>query len=130
MSPAQAEVQHDGGDLLTRISTEMVRAQKHYFGKGPTSTKSYMLDDFLLVVMRGNRTVAEQTMLDSGQPDLVREFRQQFENEMTSRLVAMVEELTGREVLGFQSQILFDPDVVVELFFFDKPAGEPDAVAG
>ena len=120
------EIQRDGGDLLTRISTEMVRAQKRYFGKGPTATKTYLLDDFLLVVMRGSRTVAEATMLDFGRADLVREFRQQFENEMTSRLVGTIEELTGRSVLGYQSQILFDPDVVIELFFFDTPPGEPD----
>jgi uncharacterized protein YbcI len=109
-----------GTDLLAQISSEMVRAQKKHFGKGPTSTKSYLLDDFLIVVMRGNRTVAEDTMLEFGRLDLVREFRQQFENEMTSRLVGTVERLTGRTVLGYQSQILFEPDVVVELFFFES----------
>src|SRR3954470_16635056 len=130
-----------GSDLLAHISTEMVRAQKKYFGKGPTSAKSYLLDDFLLIVMRGSRTVAEQTMLDFGQADLVRHFRQQFENEMTSRLVDMVEGLTGRTVLGYQSQVLFTPEVVLEVFFFDKPpagailtgeirAGQADPAAG
>jgi uncharacterized protein YbcI len=106
---------------LARISTEMVRAQKKFFGKGPTSAKSYMIDDFLLIVMRGSRTVAEQTMLDFGQGDLVRHFRQQFENEMTSRLTGLIEELTGRKVLGYQSQVLFRPEVVLEIFFFDEP---------
>jgi len=36
-----------GGELLARISNEMVRAQKEFFGKGPTKAKSYMLDDML-----------------------------------------------------------------------------------
>jgi uncharacterized protein YbcI len=119
----------DGSELLSRISTEMVRAQKEYFGRGPSQTKSYMLDDFLLIVMRGSRTRAEQTMIDFGQQDLVREFRQQFENEMTSRLVGMVEELTGRKVRGYQSQILFEPEVVIEIFFFEQPAEESEVEA-
>lgn len=114
-----------GNDLLSRISTEMVRAQKKYFGKGPESTKSYMLDDFLLIVMRGNQTVAERSMIEFGQETRVRDFRQHFENEMTTRLVDMIEELTGRKVLGYQSQMIFAPDVVVELFFFDREAEEP-----
>jgi uncharacterized protein YbcI len=118
-----------GSDLLSRISTEMVRAQKKFFGKGPTSAKSYMVDDFLLIVMRGGRTVAEETMLEFGQRDLVRNFRQQFENEMTSRLTGMVEDLTGRRVLGYQSQIIFEPDVVLEAFFFDRPAAESEVHA-
>ena len=114
----------DGSDLLARISREMVRAQKKYFGRGPTSAKSYMIDDFLLVIMRGSRTVAEQTMLDFGQADLVRNFRQQFENEMTGRLTGMIEDVTGRNVLGYQSQVLFEPEVVLEIFFFEDRVDE------
>jgi uncharacterized protein YbcI len=116
------EQEPSGADLLSRLSTEMVRAQKKYFGRGPSETKSYMLDDFLLIVMRGSQTQAERTMIEFGRNDLVREFRQQFENEMTSRLVGMVEELTERKVRGYQSQVLFDPEVVVEMFFFEEPA--------
>ena len=119
------EAEH-GSDLLARISTEMVRAQKKYFGKGPESAKSYMMDDFLLIVMRGSQTVAEKTMVEFGREDEVRSFRQTFENEMTSRLTGMIEELTGRKVLGYQSQFLFEPEVVIELFFFDE-SGHPDA---
>ena len=113
-----------GGDLLTQISNQMVHAQKKFFGKGPTSAKSYMLDDMLLIVMRGGFTTAEVTMLQFGQQDLVRQFRQIFENEMTERLHKMIEDLTGRKVLTYQSQILFEPDVVVEMFLFDSEGGK------
>lgn len=112
-----------GHALLARISSEMVRAQKEFFGKGPTSAKSYMLDDMLVTVMRGGLTTAEKTMLEFGHPDQVRGFRQLFENEMTERLTGSIEELTGRTVVNYQSQVMFDPDVIVELFVFDEPLG-------
>ena len=108
--------------MLVRISNEMVRAQKRFFGKGPTEAKSYMLDDFLLVVMRDGLTTAEKTMLEFGNPDQVRQFRQLFENEMTGRLIDIVEQATGRKVLTYQSQIMFGPDRVVEMFVFDDQA--------
>jgi uncharacterized protein YbcI len=111
-----------GGDLLMRISNEMVRAQKKFFGKGPDQAKSYLLDDMLVIVMRGGMTTAEETMLDFGQADMVREFRQLFENEMTGRLTHMIQELTGRKVVNYQSQVMFDPHIVVEMFVFDEPA--------
>jgi uncharacterized protein YbcI len=101
----------------------MVRAQKEFFGKGPTQVKSYLLDDLLIIVMRGGLTTAEQTMLNFGHPDLVRQFRQLFQNEMTQRLTDIVEELTGRKVATYQSQVLFSPDVVVEFFVLEEPAG-------
>jgi uncharacterized protein YbcI len=112
-----------GGTLLTQISNAMVQAQKNFFGRGPSSAKSYMLDDMLIIVMRGGFTTAEETMLEFGQQDMVRSFRQLFENEMTSRLQGMIEELTGRRVVTYQSQILFEPDVVVEMFLFDSEGG-------
>jgi hypothetical protein len=42
-----------------------------------------VMDDLLLIVMRGGMTRAERTMLDFGQHDLLRGFRQTFENEMS-----------------------------------------------
>ena len=115
-----------GQGLLARLSNEMVRAQKQFFSKGPTEAKSYLLDDLLIIVMRGGLTTAEKTMLQFGQADQVRQFRQLFENEMTERLCGMVEELTGRKVLTYQSQVMFEPDVVVEMFVFDSLADADD----
>jgi uncharacterized protein YbcI len=115
--------------LLAKISTEVVRTLKDSFGKGPLKAKSYMLDDFLLVVMRGGVTVAEQTMLDRGHGDLVRQFRQTYQNEIGDVLVAKVEALTGRNVANYQSQVLFDPHIVMEIFFFDDTAADGDSAA-
>jgi uncharacterized protein YbcI len=118
------EADYQGQSLLARISTEVVRTIKDSFGKGPVKAKSYMLDDFLLVVMRGGVTVAEQTMLDRGHGDLVRQFRQTYQNEMGTELVSKVEAMTGRKVVNYQSQILFEPHIVMEIFFFEDTAGE------
>ncbi len=123
----EAPHEHDGDhaeSLLARISNEMVRAQKHWFGKGPTQARSYLVDDLLFIVMRGGLTRAEETMLEFGQQDQVRQFRQLFENEMTERLTGMVEEVTGRKVLTYQSQVLFGPAVVIEMFVFDERGRE------
>jgi uncharacterized protein YbcI len=110
-----------GGDMLARLSDEMVHAKKQFFGKGPEQAKSYMLDDMLIVVMRGGLTTAEQTMLKFGRPALVRQFRQLFEDEMTEHLTSLVEQTTGRRVVNYQSQVMFDPDIIVEMFVFEEP---------
>jgi uncharacterized protein YbcI len=116
--------------LLSKISTEVVRTLKDSFGKGPVRAKSYLLDDFLIVVMRGGVTVAEQTMLDRGHSDLVRKFRQAYQNEMGDELMAKIETLTGRKVVTYQSQVLFDPHVVMEVFFFGDTVSSDGVVSG
>jgi uncharacterized protein YbcI len=116
-----AEVTEERGPgLLAQVSNEMVKAQKEFFGRGPENAKAYVLDDVLIVIMRGGLTTAERTMLDFGHPDQVRAFRQLFQNEMSGRLMRTVSELTGRQVVTYQSQVLFDPDVMVEIFVFDS----------
>ncbi|MBA3746456.1 MAG: DUF2294 domain-containing protein [Solirubrobacterales bacterium] len=112
--------QREGESLAMQLSNAMVKAQKQYFGKGPLRAKSYLVDDLLFIVMRGGMTRAEETMLDFDQADMVRDFRQTFENEMTERLTTMIEDITGRKVLTYQSQILFDPNLVIEIFVFDE----------
>src|SRR4029079_18719509 len=64
--PSAPRPELSGGDLLARLSDDMVRAKKQFFGKGPEQAKSYMFDDLLIVVMRGGLTTAEQTMLRFG----------------------------------------------------------------
>ncbi len=114
----------EGQSLLSKISNEIVGAQKQFYGKGPTKAKSYMVDDLLFVVMRGGLLPAEETLVESDKEDVVRSFRQAFENEMTQRLTDKIEALTGRTVVSYQSQILFDPDIAVEIFVFDRPVTE------
>ena len=113
--------EENGTSLRAAISREMVKALKTYYGKGPTKAKSYLFDDLLFVVMRGGMAPAEKTLLEAGHSDEVRTFRQRFENVIGDRLVGTIEQLTERKVLTYQSQVLFDPFVVIEIFVFDQP---------
>jgi uncharacterized protein YbcI len=108
-----------GQSLLGRISKEVVQTFKEYYGKGPTSAKSYMFDDMLFVVMRGGLNAVEKFLLEKDEVDVVRQYRQTFENRMNEILSEKIEKLTGRKVVAFNSQILFDPDISIEIFVFD-----------
>lgn len=123
--PEPALESQSGASLLSAISREMVKAMKAYYGRGPTKAKSYLMDDLLFIVLREGITQAEQTMLAAGKDDEVQAFRRQFEKIMAERLVGTIEQLTERTVLAHQSQVLFDPPLVVQIFVFDKPLERP-----
>lgn len=123
--PEPALESQSGATLLSAISREMVKAMKTYYGRGPTKAKSYLMDDLLFIVMREGITQAEQTMLSAGKEDEVQSFRRQFEKIMAERLVGTIEQLTNREVVAHQSQVLFEPPMVVQVFVFDKPLERP-----
>jgi uncharacterized protein YbcI len=125
-APAGSDGAEHREGVLSRVSSEMVQAMRRHYGKGPVSAKSYLVDDLLFVVMRGGMTRAERTMLDAGREDSVRGFRQEFESEMAEPLIRMIERVTGRHVVNYHSQVLFDPDMTIEIFVFDEQ--QPTAV--
>jgi uncharacterized protein YbcI len=106
-----------GGHLLAAISTSIVRILREHYGRGPMKAKTYVLDDIIVVVMRGSGfTPLEQTIMDSGDPNRVIAMRENFQSVMAARYRETIEELTGRKVLAFLSQAHVDPDITMEIF--------------
>ena len=111
-----------GGHLLAAISTSIVGILREHYGRGPMKAKTYVLDDIIVVVMRGSGfTPLEQTIMDSGEPERVVNMRHDFQRIMTRRFTDTIEELTGRKVVAFLSQAHIDPDITIEIFFIDAP---------
>src|SRR5438132_5111754 len=109
-----------GGQLLAAISTSIVGILRDHYGRGPMKAKTYVLDDIIIVVMRGSGfTALEQTIMDSGQPERVIAMREDFQHVMAKQYKQTIEELTGRKVLAFLSQAHVEPDITMEIFFVD-----------
>src|ERR1700735_3179214 len=99
-----------GGQLLAAISTSIVGMLREHYGRGPMKAKTYVLDDIIVVVMRGSGfTALEQTIMDSGEPDRVIAMREEFQRVMATRYKDAIQELTGREVVAFLSQAHVEP---------------------
>jgi uncharacterized protein YbcI len=111
-----------GGHLLAAISNSIVRILRERYGRGPMKAKTYALDDIVVVVMRaGGFTAAEQTMIDSGEPDRVIGMREDFQRVMAEDYKNAIERLTNRKVLAFLSNAHVEPELTVEIFFVDRP---------
>lgn len=111
-----------GGNLLAAISTNIVGILREHYGRGPMRAKTYVLDDVIVVVMRGSGfTPLEQTIMDSGRPERVVAMREDFQRVMQDRYQETIKQLTGRNVIAFLSQAHVEPDITVEMFFIDGP---------
>ncbi len=114
-----------GGQLLSAISTGIVKMLRENYGRGPIMAKTYALDDIIVCVLRGSGfTPLEQTMMDSSDTDRAERvvaLREDFQRMMAARYKTMIEELTGREVRALLSQAHVEPDITLEVFFIDRP---------
>lgn len=102
--------------MLSAISNGLVALLKEYYGVGPTQAKTYYQDDLVVCVLRGGFTRVEQTLLDGNRGSAVIEQRMAFQEVMRDRFEAVVEEVTGRDVIGFMSGNQQEPDMICEVF--------------
>jgi uncharacterized protein YbcI len=121
--PAPNRDPHTLGPLLAEVTNAVVQLHSSHYGKGPTRSKSYLLDDVLVCVMQDVFTTVERTLIDAGEEDKVRETRLVFQDAMRDRFTEEIERILGRRVLGVTSQVLFEPEVAIEVFLLE-PANE------
>jgi uncharacterized protein YbcI len=111
-----------GGPLLAAISNRIVAIIREHYGRGPMKAKTYVIDDLVVVVMRGSGfTPLEQTIMDDDGADRVVAMRHDFQRVMADRYRDTIKELTGRNVVAFLSQAHVEPDITIETFLVDGP---------
>ncbi len=115
-TPEIKSAPHTLGEVLTAISDGMVALLKEFYGRGPTRAKSYYADDLVVCVLRGGFTRVEQTLLEGGRGASVIQQRMAFQELMRGRFEEVIEQATGRPVIGFMSGNQQHPDMMCEVF--------------
>jgi uncharacterized protein YbcI len=111
--------------MLAEVTNAIVGLHRRHYGKGPTRSKSYLLDDVLICVMQDVLTTVERTLVEAGEQAMVRDTRLAFADAMRDRFVEAVERIVGRRVLGFTSQVLVTRGVAIDVFVLGPPASAP-----
>ena len=104
------------GSVRSALANAMVGMKKQYYGRGPAAAKAWVLDDYVFVALEGGLTRNEETLLADGKEELVRQYRLAFQETVGPTAIGAVEELTGRRVVGYHSQIVFTPMRAFEIF--------------
>jgi uncharacterized protein YbcI len=110
--------------VRAEISNAMVGLKKNFYGKGPTKAKTFLNDNYVFCVMEGGLTRNEETLIERGHQDLVRTYRLRFQEAMEDPTVEAVQRITGQSVIGYHSQIVFNPDRAFEIFVLGRPLGD------
>jgi uncharacterized protein YbcI len=121
---AMREHQRPAGPLRQDISNTIVTLFKQRFGRGPTSCRTYLDTDLVVLVMAGGYTPGEQTMFEAGKWHDVRQSRLAWQDSMEISFVGAIERLTHRTVGAFMSANHQSPDITVELFVLNGGADE------
>jgi uncharacterized protein YbcI len=114
------------GQFEAQISDAITRFEKEHMGRGPFETQTYLVDDMVVVRLRGVLTPAEQHLARSGDPTRARrpikEMRGELLESARALLEAVVKDITGRSVVSLHTDISTAVGERVILFTLD---GQP-----
>lgn len=111
------------GQLETEIGEAVIRFEREFMGRGPEETKAYIIDDMVLVRLRGVLTPAEKN-LASIDPSahgraLIKQVRIELLEKARGMLEAIIQDITGRKMRSLHTDISTTTGERVIIFTLD-----------
>lgn len=109
------------GMIEAEISEAMIKFEKEYMGRGPVETKTYIIEDMVLVRIKGVLTKAEVQLTKSDQGlILIKQVRLKLIEEMKHLLEAIVQDITQCAIKSMHTDISTTTGERVIIFTLDK----------
>jgi len=97
------------GELESEISQAVIDFEKEFMGRGPAETKTYLLDDLVVVRLKGVLTAAEMKLVEDPQNERGRYLLKQMRNELLDRgrdrLDQAVQQILGAPIKSLHTDI-------------------------
>jgi uncharacterized protein YbcI len=127
VSPTLREEDEATYSARAELSREMVRLYKELFGRGPTKARTdFAGPDTVLCTLENSLTPAEQSLVEMGEHQRLRDTRLFFQYASERQFREVVERVMGREIRAFISGIDVERDVACEVFYL-RPADPAQA---
>lgn len=111
--------------MEAEIAEAITRFEKEFMGRGPTETRAYLLQDMVLVRLRGVLTPAEQRLINVENADegrrLVKRMRTELLENASDMLDAVIEDITGQSVISMHTDISTTTGERMILFILKAP---------
>ncbi|BCA78805.1 DUF2294 domain-containing protein [Desulfuromonas sp. AOP6] len=97
------------GQLEAEISDAIIRFEKEYMGRGPLETKTYIIDDLVIVRLKGVLTRAECQLAESNEASVGRELIKRMRHALLEKgrpmLDAIVKDVVGIPVKSLHTDL-------------------------
>jgi uncharacterized protein YbcI len=94
------------GQIEAAISNAMVQFEKDYMGRGPVETQARIMDDIILVRLKGVLTPAEQQLAKNSEgTSLIKKIRSNLLEQARELLSSAIEKITGLKIISLHTDI-------------------------
>jgi uncharacterized protein YbcI len=94
------------GQAEAQIGEALIQFEKEYMGRGPQETKAFIIDDMILVRLKGVLTPAEQQLVKNPQgTELIKRVRSNLLEQGRELLTEVVEKIAHLKVTSLHTDI-------------------------
>ncbi|MGR3177061.1 MAG: DUF2294 domain-containing protein [Candidatus Anammoxibacter sp.] len=109
------------GQIEAQISEAIIKFEKEYMGRGPIETKTYIINDMVLVRLKGVLTPAEEQLSKTvAGADLIKKTRVQLLEGARILLDKLISDITSCQVKSLHSDISTKTGERVIIFTLDS----------
>jgi uncharacterized protein YbcI len=97
------------GELEAEVSQAIIRFKKEYMGRGPLSVRTHLIEDMVLVRLKGVLTAAEQKLVQVEDPsrgrDLIKRMRLELIEHGRPLLEVVIRDILGVGIVSLHTDI-------------------------
>lgn len=111
--------------MEARISEEYIKFQREMFGRGPQETKTYIINDMVIIRLKGVFTHEEKRLVQTEKGrQLVKKMRLTLREHYSKETEGIISEITKCHVVSSHSDISTKTGERIEIFILDQNLGK------
>jgi len=108
------------GQVKDNLSKQVTKFYVDTLGHGPQETKVYILEDMVIVRLKGRLLPIEEKLLEGKEGiSLVKNIREKLHEVLTKNLSSIVSNITGHKVISSHSDISTKTGEMLQVFILD-----------
>lgn len=113
------------GQVEAEIGNALIQFEKDFMGRGPKETRAYVVEDMVLVRLKGVLTPAEQQLAKNNEgTDLIKQIRSNLLEQARELLSETIETITGLKVISLYTDISTKTGERIILFTLNENLAE------
>jgi len=109
------------GQIEAEISVAITSFEKEYIGRGPREARTFIIEDMILIRLKGVLTPAEEKLVrDIEGAQLLKQWRRKLIESSRSSLEETIQEIVGMDIISLHTDISSQTGERIFVLIMDK----------
>lgn len=109
------------GQIEDTITKKAIKYYLDTLGVGPTSAKTYIVEDMIVIRMKGNLLPIEKKLLQNTEGvELVKNLRRNLLETNINEIIEIIKSITGQNIISAHRDLSTRSGEIIYIFILDK----------